>query len=90
MFEFMKKIENVFGLFAKRKFYEKTCLPMRISCAPRIFTTHYETLLSISHHIGFMSTLYIDDFLLIGDSKNEFISKVAKPVPLMNKVILLI
>lgn len=29
-------------------------------------------------------------FFLIGDSKNEFISKVAKPVPLMNKVILLI
>lgn len=34
--------------------------------------------------------LYILMIFLIGDSKNEFISKVAKPVPLMNKVILLI
>lgn len=28
LLKFMKKIENVFDLFAKRKFYEKTCLPM--------------------------------------------------------------
>lgn len=86
----MKKIENVFDLFVKRKFYEKICLLMRIFCVLRIFMRYYEIFFFILYYIGFQSILYIDDFFLIGDLKNEFILKVVKLVFLMNKVILLI
>lgn len=41
---------------------------MGISCAPRIFTKIVKPVFSVLHQMGFQSTSYIDDSLLVGDS----------------------
>lgn len=51
------------------KVYEYTCLPMGISCAPRKFTKNLKPVFAVLHQMGFQSTSYIDDTLLVGDSK---------------------
>lgn len=57
------------------KVYEYTYLPIGISCAPRIFTKIIKPVFSFFlfffflNQMGFQSSLYIDDSLLVGDKR---------------------
>lgn len=59
---------------------------MGISCAPRILTKIMKPVFAVLHQMGFQSTSYIDDSLLVGDSKDECISNVTETVSLMEKL----
>lgn len=67
------------------KVYEYTCLPMGIS-APRIFTKIMKPVFAVLHQMGFQSTSYIDDSLLVGDSNDECISTVTETEALLKKL----
>lgn len=59
---------------------------MGISCAPSIFRKIKKPVFAVLHQMGFQSTSYIDDSLLVGDSKDECISNVTETVSLMKKL----
>lgn len=48
--------------------YEFTCMPFGLNCAPLIFTKLMKPILSFLRKRGFISVLYLDDFLLLGNT----------------------
>lgn len=50
----------------QNKLYEFNCLPFGLSIAPRIFTKIMKPVVGVLRSKGFMSNIYLDDFLLIG------------------------
>lgn len=59
---------------------------MGISRAQRIFTNIMKLVFAVLNQMGFQSTSYINDSLLVGDSKDECISNVTETVSLMKKL----
>lgn len=57
--------------------YEYNCLPFGICSAPYVFTKIIKPVLYYLRKFGYMSTVYIDDFLLFGDTYNECAKNVA-------------
>ena len=55
----------------KGQYYCFTCMPNGLSPAPRIFTKLLKPVFSSLRKLGYMSTVYIDDSLLIGASREE-------------------
>lgn len=55
----------------ENKFYCFTCLPNGLSPAPRIFTKLLKPIFSSLRKVGHVSTVYIDDTLLIGKTRTE-------------------
>lgn len=58
--------------------YEFTCLPMGLSCAPRIFTKLMKPIFCHLRSLGYLSVYYLDDSLLIGSTESECFQNVAK------------
>lgn len=73
----------------KKVLWENLFTNENFLCSKNIYDTLWNPSLYFASY-WFLEYFIYWWFFLIGDSKNEFISKVAKPVPLMNKVILLI
>lgn len=48
--------------------YEFTCLPFGLNVAPYIFTKLLKPLVELMRKKGYLSVIYLDDILLIGDS----------------------
>lgn len=48
--------------------YEYNCLPFGLSIAPFVFTKLKKPLISFLRRRGFIYVIYLDDFLLIGNS----------------------
>lgn len=57
--------------------YEYTCLPFGLNTAPYLFTKLLKPVLFYLRQRGFLSVLYIDDFLLLGRSYSECLSNIA-------------
>lgn len=53
------------------KIFEFCALPFGLSSAPYIFTKLLKTVAASLREKGFLSIIYLDDFLLIGDTRQE-------------------
>lgn len=56
--------------------YEYTCLPFGLSSAPFVYTKLMKPILAHLRARGFSSVLYLDDFLLLGDTFEECLKNV--------------
>lgn len=66
--------------------YEFNCLPFGLNIAPRVFTKIMKPVLAHLRKLGFLSNVYLDDFLLIG---NDFLScqrNVSKTLDVLGKL----
>ena len=66
--------------------YQYTCLPNGLSSAPRIFTKLLKPVYSELHNQDHISSGYIDDSYLQGDTINECSNNVKDTVVLFNKL----
>uniref|UniRef100_A0A1Y1LH23 Reverse transcriptase domain-containing protein n=1 Tax=Photinus pyralis TaxID=7054 RepID=A0A1Y1LH23_PHOPY len=66
--------------------YQFNCLPFGLSCAPYIFTKILKPVVSHLRASGFCSVVYLDDFLLFGDSKRDCSLNVAYTVNLLESL----
>ena len=55
----------------KGKIFQYTCLPFGLASAPRIFTKVLKPIFAKLRMLGYVNVTYIDDILLLGDSKND-------------------
>ena len=62
----------------KEKLYEFTCLPFGLCTAPFVFTKMLKPVMHALRSEGLLSVVYLDDFLLIGDTYAQCVSNVAK------------
>ena len=51
--------------------YQFTCLPFGLSCAPWVFTKLMKPLMTLLRSWGIRIIIYIDDMLIMADSKEE-------------------
>ena len=68
------------------KFYQYTCLPNGLASAPRIFTKLLKPVYSTLRSMGHVSSAYIDDSYLQGDTYNECYKNVVDTVRLFSKL----
>lgn len=68
------------------KLFEYCCLPFGLSCAPRIFTKIIRPVVTKLRRNGYRSTVYLDDFLLYGESKRNCHRNVDRTVSLLTKL----
>lgn len=61
-----KRFRKYLRFTFQNKLYEFNCLPFGLSIAPRIFTKIMKPVVGVLRSKGFMSNIYLDDFLLIG------------------------
>ena len=65
------------------KLYQFVCMPNGISCAPRLSTKLMKPVYASLRTLGHTNSVYIDDPLLMGNSKEECESNVTDTVSLM-------
>ena len=65
------------------KLYQFVCMPNRISCAPHLYPKLMKPVYASLRTLGHTNSGYIDDSLLMGDSKEECESNVTDTVSLM-------
>lgn len=58
-------------------FYEFSCLPFGLNCAPLIFTKLLKPVLAFLRNQHLMSVVYLDDFLLLGNSYKECLDNIS-------------
>lgn len=68
------------------KLYQYNCMPFGLNCAPLIFTKLMKPVLSFLRNKGFLSVLYLDDFLLLGSSFSDCVTNVNVTVQLVEKL----
>lgn len=66
--------------------YEFTCLPFGLSVAPYIFTKIMKPVLRILRTNGILCVNYLDDFLIIADTKLNCISKTSFTIRLLESL----
>ena len=82
----LMKIEHFCALNGKNAIFQYTCFPNGISCAPRYFTNLLKPVYSTLRKMGHLNLGYIDDSLLIGDSRKECLENVNDTNWLFEKV----
>jgi len=76
--QFIDRIENFCGLSGKNNLYEVFCLTYGYSLAPRTLTEALEPLYSLLRSNGMKACYYIDDTLVIAESKAECSANLQK------------
>lgn len=66
-----KKYRKYLRFYFKGSLYQFNCLPFGLNCAPRVFTKIMKPVISLLRSKGLVSNLYLDDFLLLGESFEE-------------------
>ena len=61
---------------SRQQLYMFTAFPNGLACCPRLFTKLLKPVMAHLHMLGFVSTVFIDDTLLMGDSENECVQNV--------------
>jgi len=69
------------------KVYEFQCLPFGLSSAPRVFTKLLKPVLAKLRHQGMRLIMYLDDMLVMAQSKMELESQLAQITSLLGFVI---
>lgn len=67
----------------KGNIFEYTCLPFGLSSAPLIFTKIMKPVLSYLRSRNFTSVLYLDDFLLLGNSYDKCCENVKNTIKIL-------
>lgn len=70
--------------------YEFTCLPFGLSTSPFVFTKILKPVVNYLRNRGFLSTIYLDDFLCIGKNALDCLNNVQVTRKLFNKLGLII
>lgn len=68
------------------KFYQYTCLPNGLASAPRLFTKLLKPVYSTLRSMGHVSSAYIDDSYLQGDTYNECYNNVVDTVKMLSSL----
>nr|CAH7760283.1 unnamed protein product [Callosobruchus chinensis] len=63
--------------------YEYNCLCFGVSCAPMIFTKLLKPVVNFLRQSGFLSVVYLDDFLLLGNDDTECAANVSQTISLL-------
>ena len=63
--------------------YEFNCLPFGLSSAPYVFTKILKHFLAKIRADGFKSVAYLDDILVLGDTRDECVQNVERSVGLL-------
>ena len=66
--------------------YKYTAFPNGLACCPRLFTKLLKPVMAQLHRRGFISTIFIDDTLLMGDSELECVQNVKASLCLFEKL----
>lgn len=66
--------------------YAFTAFPNGLACCPRLFTKLLKPVMAHLHMLGFVSTIFIDDTLLIGDSEVECEQNMKHSLALFQKL----
>ena len=56
--------------------YEFTCLFFGLCAAPQVFTKFFKPVISLLRKSNYKSVLYLDDFLLLGDTYKECVKNI--------------
>ncbi|KAJ8914836.1 hypothetical protein NQ315_014849 [Exocentrus adspersus] len=70
----------------ENKIYEFLCVPFGLCTAPYLFTKLLKPALKYLRSLGFVSVNYLDDFLLLGDSREACINNVRKTVSVLESL----
>ena len=70
----------------KGQLYKFTVFPNGLACCPRLFTKILKPVMTYLHQLGFISTIFIDDTLLMGDSELECIRNVKASLDIFQKL----
>lgn len=76
---------RLFRFTFEGKVYEFVCLPQGFTDAPRVFTKLTKPILSLLRRHGFISSIYIDDLLLIGEDSDDIDENVRFTIDLFDK-----
>lgn len=63
-----------------------TACPNGLAPCPRLFTKLLKPVMAQLHRLGFLSTIFIDDTLLFGDSEKECVQNVKESLSLLEKL----
>ncbi|XP_043470998.1 uncharacterized protein LOC122504134 [Leptopilina heterotoma] len=66
--------------------FEFTCLPFGLSTAPYVFTKIMRPIVTLLRKRGLLSVIYIDDFLLFGNTKRECEKNIAETTQLLTQL----
>lgn len=87
---FLIPINNNHKKFLRFKFhgtiYQFNCMPFGLSCAPWVFTKLMKPVLYILRGRGLISVLYLDDFLLLGNTMQECENNVSQTISLLKSL----
>ena len=70
----------------RSQLYAFTAFPNGLACCPRLFTKLLKPVMAHLHMLGFVSTIFIDDTLLMGDSEEECVQNVKQSLALFQKL----
>ena len=68
------------------KLYKFTAFPNGLACCPRLFTKLLKPVMAYLHQSGFLSTVFIDDTMLFGNTVEECIKNVISSLNLFEKL----
>ena len=68
------------------KLYEYTCLAMGLACAPRKFVKLLKPVFAYLHGQGYVSSGYLDDTFLQGDSYDSYVRNVEATINLLTEL----
>ena len=82
-----EKSQNFLKFEWKGQLYKYTAFPNGLACCPRLFTKLLKPVMAQLHWWGFISTIFIDDTLLMGDdSELECVQNVKASLCLFEKL----
>ena len=70
----------------ENQLYAFTAFPNGLSCCPRLFTKLLKPVMAQLHLLGFVATIFIDDTLLMGETKEECERNVATALQLFQSL----
>ena len=81
-----EKSQNVLKFEWKGQLYKYAAFPNGLACCPRLFTKLFKPVMAQRHRWGFISTIFIDNTLLMGDSELECVQNVKASLCLFEKL----
>lgn len=66
--------------------YKYTAFPNGLACCPRLFTKLLKPAFVYLHRLGFLSTCFIEDSLLLGDTKQQYVKNVQETLTVMRSL----
>lgn len=81
-----KEDRKYLKFYFKRKIYQFRCLPFGLSTSPYVFTKVMKPVMNVLRNKGFLSTIYLDDMLCIGNNFRNCQKNVLESKKLLEKL----